>query len=94
MSYTVVSTKIDPQIKKEAMATADSLGVPLSVVIKAFLKQFIRTKTVTFSMRDEEPSEYLIQTIKQALKDKKDGKASPTFDNAEEAIAFLDKQRI
>ena len=50
MSYTVVSAKIDPQTKKEAMATAESLGVPLSIVIKAFLKQFIRTKEFTFSL--------------------------------------------
>ena len=95
MSYTVVSTKIDPQTKKEAMATADSLGVPLSVVIKAFLKQFIRTKTVTFSARDdEEPSEYLIQTIKQALKDKRDGKASPVFNTGKEAVKWLEEQGL
>lgn len=94
VSYTVVSTKIDPQTKKEAMATADALGVPLSVVIKAFLKQFIRTKTVTFSARDEEPSEYLIQTIKQALKDKKEGKASPVFNTGKEAVKWLEKQGI
>lgn len=94
MSYTVVSTKIDPQTKKEAMATADALGVPLSVVVKAFLKQFIRTKTVTFSTRDEEPSEYLIQTIKQALKDKKEGKASPVFNTGKEAVKWLEKQGI
>lgn len=39
MSYTVVATKVDPQTKKKAQQTADELGVPLSVVIKAFLKQ-------------------------------------------------------
>ena len=94
MSYTIVSTKIDPQTKKEAMATADSLGVPLSVVIKAFLKQFIKTKTVTFSARDEEPSEYLIQTIKQALKDKKEGKTSPVFNTGKETIKWLEDQGV
>lgn len=94
MSYAVVTTKIDPQTKREAQKTAEALGMPLSVVIKAFLKQFIKTKTVRFSLRDEIPSGYLIKTIKQARKDLKAGKASPTFDTAEEAIAFLDKQRI
>ncbi len=94
MSYTVVSTKIDPQTKKEAMATADSLGLPLSVVIKAFLKQFIRTKTVTFSLRDEQPNGYLTQTIKQALKDKKEGKASPVFNTGKDAVKWLEEQGI
>ena len=91
MSYAVVSAKIDPQTKKEAMATADSLGVPLSIVIKAFLKQFIRTKTVTFSARGERPNEYLIQAIKKAREDLKAGKASPTFDNTEDAIKWLNR---
>lgn len=94
MSYTVVATKVDPQTKKEAMKTAEELGMPLSVVIKAFLKQFIRTKSVEFSARNEEPSEYLIKTIKQAQKDKKEGKASPVFNTGKEAIKWLEQQGI
>lgn len=94
MSYTVVTTKIDPQTKKEAMATADTLGLPLSVVIKAFLKQFIRTKTVTFSARDEVPSQYLIDSIKQGEKDIKEGNVSPAFKTGKEAVDWLEKQGI
>ena len=94
MSYAVVTTKVDPQTKIEAQKTAEDLGMPLSVVIKAFLKQFIRTKTVTFSARDEVPNEYLKNLMRQADKDLKEGKASPTFNNAKGAIAFLDKQGI
>lgn len=89
MSYAVVVTKLDPQTKKEAQETAERLGMPLSVIIKAFLKQFIQTKTVRFSLRDEYPSEYLKSIIKQAEKDLKEGRASPTFDNAKDAIAWL-----
>lgn len=89
MSYAVVTTKLDPQTKKEAQETAEKLGMPLSVVIKAFLKHFIRTKSVEFSARDEEPNEYLKSIMKQAEKDLKAGKASPVFDNAKDAIAWL-----
>ena len=70
MNNAVVTTKIDPQTKLQAMKTADELGMPLSVVIKAFLKQFIRTKSVSFSAQEE---------------DLKAGKASPTFNNGEDA---------
>ena len=94
MNYTVVATKVDPQTKKEAMEAAQELGMPLSVVIKAFLKQFIRTKSVEFSARSEEPSEYLIKTIKQALKDRKMGKASPVFNTGKEALNWLEQQGI
>ncbi len=91
---TVVTIKVDPQTKKEAQKTAAALGMPLSVVIKAFLKQFIKTKTVEFSARDEEPSEYLIKTIKQAQKDLEEGKGSPIFHTGEDAVKWLEKQGI
>lgn len=95
MSYAVVVTKIDPQTKKEAQDTAEKLGLSLSAVIKAFLKQFVRTKTVTFSVEEEEiPSEYLIKSIKQAEKDRKEGKASPIFRTGEEAVKWLEEQGI
>lgn len=94
MNSSVVTIKIDAQTKKEAQKTAASLGMPLSVIIKAFLKQLIKTKTVEFSARDEEPSEYLIRTIKQAEKDLKEGRASPIFRTGEEAVKWLEKQGI
>lgn len=94
MSYTIVSAKIDPQMKKEAMATANMLGIPLSLVIKKFLKEFIRTKTVTFTNQGEEPSEYLKKAIIQAEKDYKVGRTSPAFRTGEEAVAWLEKHGI
>ncbi len=93
MDYAVVTTKIDPQTKKQAMETAKDLGLTLSAVIKAFLKQFIHTKSITFSA-SEEPSALLKSVIAQAEKDLKAGRASPSFDNARDAIAFLEKQGI
>ena len=94
MSYAVVTTKVDPQTKKEAQKTAEKLGMPLSVVIKAFLKQFIRTQSVSFGIQDEEPGEYLKNAIRQAEKDWKAGKTSPAFKTGEEAVAWLEKQGI
>ncbi len=90
MSYEVISIKVDPLTKKEAKLTAERLGLSISAILKGFLKQFIRTKTVTFSVgEDEIPSEYLINAMKKAEKDLKKGKASPIFDNADDAIAWL-----
>ena len=89
MNNAVISTKIDLQTKKKAKQAAKELGIPLSVVIKATLKQFIKTKTLEFSGRNEEPSEYLKNVIRQAEKDWQAGKVSPAFDNPEDAIAWL-----
>lgn len=95
MGYAVITTKIDPRTKREAQKTAEALGMPLSVVIKAFLKHFIKTKTVTFSDRgDEYPNEYLKSVIRQAEENLKRGRHSPTFRTGEEAVAWLEKQGI
>ena len=94
MSYTVVTAKIDPQTKKQAMATAGILGIPLSVVIKGLLKQFIKTKTITFSEESEIPNEHTRRILLQAKKNLKQGKHSPVFETGEEAVAWLEKQGI
>jgi len=93
MRYTIVSAKIDPQTKKGAMATANELGLPLSLVIKAFLKQFIRTKSITFRAREEEiQNEYFKRTLAKARKNWKEGKGSPVFHTGEEAVKWLEEQ--
>ena len=43
---------------------------------------------------DETPNEYFKQAIKEAREARKQGKASPIFDTAEEMIAWLHKQGV
>ncbi len=94
MNTQVITIKVDPATKKEAQHIASDLGLSLSAVLKGFLKQFIRTKTIKFTTAGDEPSEYLIKTIKQAEKDRKAGKASPIFKTGEEAVKWLEEQGI
>lgn len=94
MSYTIVSAKIDPQTKKEAMATASELGLPLSLVIKAFLKQFIRTKSITFRAREEVPNAHTLKVLKKAEENYRKGNTSPAFKTGEEAVKWLEEQGI
>ena len=91
MNYAIVTTKVDPQTKKDAMKTADALGMPLSVVIKAFLKQFIRTKSVHFSMDLEEPTTKLLKSLQQSEKDKRAEKVI-SFNTGKEALDYLDTE--
>ena len=74
MSYAVIATKIDPQTKKEAQKTAAELGMPLSVIIKAFLKQFIKDKEVTFSAVSYQMTPYLEKVLARVEADRKAGK--------------------
>jgi addiction module RelB/DinJ family antitoxin len=89
MSTTIVNIKTDPKLKQEAQELASKLGLSLSSVLNEYLKRFVQDRTITFS-EDEEPSDYLIRSIKQAEEDIKKGDVSPSFDSAEDAIAWLD----
>lgn len=72
MSYEVISIKVDPTTKKQAQSVAEEVGLSLSAVLKGFLKQFIRNKTITFSVQEEEvPNEYFKRTLAKARKNRK-----------------------
>ena len=95
MNTATVNFKTDPMVKEQAQKTAEHLGFTLSSVLNAFLKQFIRTKTVHFSDRKPEvPTQYFLDAIKEAKKNLKEGNVSPDFHTAEELDAWLEKQGI
>lgn len=89
MNTTAIYIRTEPKVKAKAQKVAKELGFSLSSLVNAWLRQLIKTKTVNFSAREEEPSEYLIKAIKDAEEALKKGKASPVFDNAKDAIAWL-----
>ena len=89
MNTAVVNVKVDPQVKKEAQKVAKDLGISLSGVVNGFLRHLIRTKTIHFSL-SEEPSDYLINSLKESREDIKAGRAV-SFDDPGKALAFLDK---
>lgn len=92
MNYSIVNLKIDPKLKREAQLVAEEIGVPLSTLLKSYIKQLIRTKKVIFDV-SEEPSEYLIKSLAEAEKDREKGYVSPAFTNTKEAIKWLDNPR-
>jgi len=94
MNTAVIITKTEPEVKKKAQKLAKDIGISLSSLINAYLKQIIKTKTVSFSASDEEPSEYLKSVIRQAEENYKRGRTSPAFKTGEEAVKWLEKQGI
>jgi len=91
MSYAVITTKVDIKTKEQATQTAEALGIPLSVVIKALLKQFIRTKSLYVSIDNEEPTASLLSDLRKSEEDEKAGRVT-YFDTGEEALAYLDRE--
>lgn len=70
---TLLTIKTDKTIKKSAQSVAEEIGVPLSTVINAFLKQFVRDKEVSFSA-SYNPSPYLRKVIEESDKELAEGK--------------------
>lgn len=47
---TVINIKTDKEIKEMAQKTAGDLGLSLSALINAYLRQFVRTKEAHFTL--------------------------------------------
>ena len=85
----MINIKADREVKEKAQRVARDLGMPLSTVINAYLRQFIRNKEVHFFIEGElKPS--VKRRFDRLHKDVKEGRnLSPVFHSAEEAIRWL-----
>jgi addiction module RelB/DinJ family antitoxin len=94
MNTATIFIKTEPKVKEEAQKTAQELGFSLSSVLNAFLRQFVKTKTIHFSLQglEEIPNARTRAILKQAEDDLKNGNTSPKFKTAEEFIEYLHQQ--
>ena len=89
MNTTVINIRTQPDVKKAAQKVASDLGLNLSALINGFLKQLIKTKAINLKV-SEEPSEYLINSIKEAEEDIKAGRVI-SFKDLPSNFKYLDK---
>lgn len=86
---TLVNIKTDQEVKIKAKELAEELGLTLSAVVNAFLKQFIRDKRICFSAMPK-MSKKLEQTVAKAEKDFKKGRnISPALNSPREVRDYL-----
>jgi len=69
--------KTKKSLKKAAQRTAEEIGMPLGTLINSFLKQFVRTKEVSFSASREYPSASLRRAIAEGERELRAGKLKP-----------------
>lgn len=86
-----MSLKVDKDLKTQAQTLAKSMGFPLGTLMNAFLRQFVRTETVYFSL---EPTENMTKSLEQKLEKIEQDIAqskglSPTFNTMEDALTHL-----
>jgi addiction module RelB/DinJ family antitoxin len=86
---TVMNIKIDRGVKEKAQAISKELGLPLSTLIGAYLRDFTRTKEVHFSI-EPVPNAATAKRWQEASEDIRAGRnLSPAFKSAKEAEAWL-----
>jgi len=91
MNDAVITLKTDANLKQKAMELADELGFSLSAIINAYLKSFLRTKTVNFTTLDEsKPTKFMIDGLKESAKDIKAGRVI-SFNSPGEEIEYLNR---
>src|SRR5579864_9394410 len=90
MNTAIINIKTTPETKKEAQKVADELGLSLSTLVNALLKQVVRTQSISLSTTNEEPTEFLLRALQESTADKKAGRVSQTFDNVDAALSWLD----
>jgi addiction module RelB/DinJ family antitoxin len=86
---TVLHTKVDKDIRDEAKKLASELGIPLSTVINAQLREFVRSGRFIVS-REPAVSDYVMDELKKASNQAKTKKnISGEFDTVDEMFSFM-----
>ncbi len=89
MSTTTIQLKTDRETGEVAEKVAEEFGFgKLTTLLTVFLRQVARTRSVNLSV-GEEPTEYLLEELKQAEEDFKAGR-SVSFSSGQEAADFVD----
>lgn len=90
MAKTIINIKTDKEVKRNVQKLAEELGLSLSDVVNASLRNFIRVREVRFSSIPRmipEFEKFLGSTEKDIAKKKN---LSPVFSKEEEVEDYLD----
>ena len=85
---TTMSIKIDDNLKRRAQETAAAIGIPLSTLINAYLREVVATGRIEFSA-PEQMTAQMERVIESAEKEIADGDTYGPFNSAEEMLASL-----
>lgn len=91
LDKTIINLKVNKNLKHEAQELADEIGVPLTTVITASLKEFVRSRSLSLSALPRLKPE-IEKEIVEAIADYKKGRnISPVFASPKEAAGYLRK---
>ena len=85
-----INIRIDEKIKKDAEKVFKSLGLNPSTAINLFYIQVIRTNSIPFELKADEPNELTKSAIEEVEEMDKGNKESKTFSSIDERMEDLD----
>lgn len=88
MNTAILNIKMDPKTKERLKIFASQLGLPVSALINAQIKQMLRTGKVELDTTLE-PTPYLIKLVKKAEADYKAGRNVITLNGRDELKDYL-----
>ena len=88
MNTAILNIKTDPDTKEQLKAFAAQVGLPVSALLNAQIKQMLRNGKVEFSTALE-PTPYLETIIKEAEADYRAGKNIVATETNEETLDYL-----
>ena len=93
MTKTILNIKTDPDTKLQIQEFAAELGVPVSVIMNAQIKQMLRDRKIILST-ELEPTPYLVKIMEQVEEDLKTGRnMSPVFTSAKDMLEHLENSK-
>jgi addiction module RelB/DinJ family antitoxin len=87
---TVLNVKTDKEVKEKAQRVAKNLGVPLSLVVNAYLKEFIREQEFTLSFVPKLRPEVGKMLLEASADFRRGINISPAFSNGKDVDEYLD----
>lgn len=91
LDKTIINLKVSKNLKREAQELANEIGVPLTTVITANLREFVRSRSITVSAFPRLKPE-IEREIEEAVADFRESKnISPVFSSPKEAADYLRK---
>jgi len=85
---TVISVKVNRQVKESAQEVAKSVGLTLSTLVNAYLRQVVATRRIEL-FAPEEMTPHLEKLIAEFEADLEKGNFSRAFTNADDFLAAL-----
>lgn len=84
-----INIRIDENVKKKAEAIFNELGLTATAAINLFYIQVIRTKSIPFFLKADEPNKTTLSAMKEVEEMEKGSKKADTYHNVDELMEDL-----